>query len=71
MTELNEEDVSKALWHLRSHLNSYLTPLARYGQKEYVDQVIPLLEQLAWRFHWELEGVDEPYDLPERITYTP
>ncbi len=71
MTELNDEDISKALWHLRGLLNDYLKPLERYGQKEYVQMLEPNIEILAWRFHWELEGVDEPYDLPETFPYPP
>ncbi len=71
MTELSEDELGKAMWHFTSHLNAYLKPLRRYGQSEYVDIVIPQIEQLAWRWHWELEGVDEPYDLPTELKYTP
>jgi len=70
MSELEEEEVSKALGQMQMQLNGLLLPLRRYGQGDYVDAVIPELVHLAWLLHWRLEGADVPIAAP-KLTYTP
>ncbi len=70
MTELNDEDIAKAIGQFALALNPLLEPLRRYGQGVYVDLLAPELINWAWQLHWRLEGVDIPPELPN-LRYPP
>ena len=65
MTELDEDETSKALGQFNFALNGLLYPLRLYGQGHYVDMVSQEVVKLAWQLHWRLEGVDEPYEVED------
>ena len=67
LTELNEDDINKVLWHYQATLVDLMKPLRLYGQGDYVDSVLSEMVKLGWQLHWKLEGIDEApfeYNVP-------
>ena len=57
---MNDELYGKALFQFRGAVLEALNPLRKYGQQDYVVEVVPVLEKLAVQLHHRLSGLDVP-----------
>lgn len=71
LNEYLSDHLDKAMGQFNMRLNVLMAPLERYGQRDYVTQAKKEILNLAFHFHYTLEGADiPPYDNPN-LHYTP
>jgi hypothetical protein len=66
---LSEEDYDKAIGQLRMALGGIMSPLDKYGNKEYVTMAIEAIIKLAEIFGQKVRGKDKPYIIDSRFEH--
>jgi len=72
MTDLTPKQIrDKAIFQFKGQLAEMLQPLERYGQRDYVEECIPHIADLALQLHERLTGNDIPIIAKKPRHYTP
>lgn len=66
---LPQPDYDKAIGQLRMALGGIMSPLDKYGNREYVTMCIEEIIRLAEIFGQKVRGKDKPYIVDSRFTH--